>query len=90
MKVQRQGLLELFNLDLKNLKVLAILLDKFDPKNDGASRDWLSIYEESAKLLYKEIDYKNEGKNAERFADNFKEFKWIKVRGRVLRCGSGR
>ena len=44
-------------MDLKNIKVLAKLLDKFDPKSDGAQRDWDSIYDESAKLLYKEIDY---------------------------------
>lgn len=29
---------------------LAILLDKFDPKTDGAARDWGSIYDESARL----------------------------------------
>lgn len=79
-KVQRQGLRDLFDLDLKNLKVLAILLDKFDPKTDGAARDWLSIYEESARLLYKEIDYENEGRNANRFKENFKDFSWVKVR----------
>ena len=78
-KIQRQGLKELFDLDLKNLKVLAILLDKFDPKSDGAARDWKSIYEESAKLLYKEIDYENEGRNAERFANDFKDVPWVKV-----------
>ena len=37
-KVQRAGLKELFDTDLKNLKVLAKLLDKFDPKSDGADR----------------------------------------------------
>lgn len=78
-KIQRQGLRELFDLDLKNLKVLAILLDKFDPKSDGAARDWKSIYEESAKLLYEEIDYENEGRNAERFANDFKDIPWVKV-----------
>jgi len=78
-KIQRQGLRELFDLDLKNLKVLAVLLDKFDPKSDGAARDWKSIYEESAKLLYKEIDYENEGRNAERFAKDFKDIPWVKV-----------
>lgn len=31
-KVQRAGLRELFDVDLKNLKKLAELLDKFDPK----------------------------------------------------------
>ena len=37
-KVQRAGLKELFDTDLKNLKVLVKLLDKFDPKSDGADR----------------------------------------------------
>lgn len=59
--------------------MLAVLLDKFDPKTDGASRDWVSIYEESAKLLYREIDYRLEGQNAERFAANFKGTPWVKV-----------
>lgn len=54
-KVQRAGLKELFDLDLKNLKKLAVLLDKFDPKTDGADRDWVSIYEESERLLYLEV-----------------------------------
>jgi hypothetical protein len=35
-KVQRAGLKELFDVDLKNLRKLAVLLDKFDPKTDGA------------------------------------------------------
>lgn len=40
-KIQRAGLRELFDVDLKNLKKLAVLLDKFDPKSDGADRDWV-------------------------------------------------
>lgn len=71
-KVQRAGLKELFDLDLKNLQVLAKLLDALDPKTDGADRDWVSIYDESARLLYQEIDYLNEARNALRFAENFK------------------
>lgn len=78
-KIQRQGLKELFDMDLKNIRVLALLLDKFDPKSDGAARDWLSIYDESAKLLYREIDYKLEAMNSIRFKDNFKDISWIKV-----------
>jgi predicted unusual protein kinase regulating ubiquinone biosynthesis (AarF/ABC1/UbiB family) len=103
-KVQRAGLKELFDLDLKNLKKvshgrrnwadswrrrltkvfasttqLAVLLDKFDPKSDGADRDWVSIYEESERLLYLEIDYLNEVKNAERFAADFKDIDWVRV-----------
>merc|ERR1719183_1494144 len=78
-KVQRAGLKELFDVDLKNLKKLAVLLDKFDPKTDGADRDWVSIYEESERLLYLEIDYLNEANNAERFADDFKDIEWVRV-----------
>jgi len=71
-KVQRAGLKELFDTDLKNLKVLAKLLDKFDPKSDGADRSYADIYDESSKLLYEEIDYIAEGKNAKRFDDSLK------------------
>lgn len=78
-KVQRAGLKELFDVDLKNLKKLAELLDKFDPKTDGADRDWVSIYEESERLLYLEIDYLNEASNSERFAEDFKDIEWVRV-----------
>jgi predicted unusual protein kinase regulating ubiquinone biosynthesis (AarF/ABC1/UbiB family) len=78
-KVQRAGLKELFDVDLKNLKKLAELLDKFDPKTDGADRNWVSIYEESERLLYLEIDYLNEAANAERFAKDFRDVEWVRV-----------
>ena len=45
-KVQRPGLKELFDIDLKNLRVLANQLQKIDPKTDGAARDWVAIYDE--------------------------------------------
>ena len=78
-KVQRAGLKELFDVDLKNLKKLAELLDKFDPKTDGADRDWVGIYEESERLLYLEIDYLNEADNCERFAEDFKNVPYVRV-----------
>eukprot|EP00290_Baffinella_frigidus_P007064 CAMPEP_0180134216 /NCGR_PEP_ID=MMETSP0986-20121125/10023_1 /TAXON_ID=697907 /ORGANISM="non described non described, Strain CCMP2293" /LENGTH=729 /DNA_ID=CAMNT_0022074521 /DNA_START=48 /DNA_END=2237 /DNA_ORIENTATION=+ len=78
-KVQRTGLDDLFKNDLQNLKFAAKLFDKLDPKNDGADRDWVSIYEESAKLLYQEIDYKNEAQNAIRFRNQFQGVEWVKV-----------
>jgi len=78
-KVQRAGLKELFDVDLKNLKKLAVLLDKFDPKTDGADRNWVQIYEESERLLYEEINYINEADNAERFAKDFKDTDWVRV-----------
>ena len=78
-KIQREGLKELFDKDLKNIKVLAVLLDKFDPKTDGAARDWVTIYDESARLLYQEIDYNLEAGNCQRFKDNFANVPWVKV-----------
>eukprot|EP00611_Tribonema_gayanum_P024301 TRINITY_DN5331_c1_g1_i3.p1 TRINITY_DN5331_c1_g1~~TRINITY_DN5331_c1_g1_i3.p1 ORF type:complete len:758 (-),score=347.01 TRINITY_DN5331_c1_g1_i3:727-3000(-) len=78
-KVQRQGLKDLFDQDLQNLKTLVKLLDRLDPKLDGADRNWVRIYEESAKLLYQEIDYMQEAANAQRFKENFAETSWVKV-----------
>ena len=52
--------------------MLVKLLDKFDPKSDGADRSYADIYDESAKLLYEEIDYTLEGKNGARFAASLK------------------
>ncbi|CAN4125564.1 unnamed protein product [Withania somnifera] len=65
-KVQRPGLKDLFDIDLKNLRVLAEYLQKIDPKSDGAKRDW-------------EIDYTKEAANAEQFASNFKNMYYVKV-----------
>ncbi|KAF6003816.1 hypothetical protein F1559_001951 [Cyanidiococcus yangmingshanensis] len=86
-KVQRAGLRELFDVDLKNLRLLAQMLDWLDPKTDGASRNWVEIYNESARLLYEEIDYENEARNAQKFADNFGQHRgnggamedWVRV-----------
>eukprot|EP00958_Prasinococcus_capsulatus_P021897 scaffold3036_cov414-Prasinococcus_capsulatus_cf.AAC.6 len=80
-KVQRPGLKELFDIDLKNIRVLAINFDKLDPKRDGAARDWVAIYDECCNVLYREIDYVQEGQNADRFRENFAAsgIDWIKV-----------
>ena len=78
-KVQRPGLKDLFDIDLKNVRVLAEWLQKVDPKSDGAARDWVAIYDECSRILYQEIDYTLEGKNADRFRTNFESTSWIKV-----------
>ncbi|CAN6567714.1 unnamed protein product [Malus baccata var. baccata] len=78
-KVQRPGLKDLFNIDLKNLRVIAEYLQKLDPKSDGAKRDWVAIYDECANVLYEEIDYTKEAANAELFASNFKNMDYVKV-----------
>uniref|UniRef100_A0A7C9ENR0 ABC1 atypical kinase-like domain-containing protein n=1 Tax=Opuntia streptacantha TaxID=393608 RepID=A0A7C9ENR0_OPUST len=78
-KVQRPGLKDLFDIDLKNLRVIAEYLQKIDPKSDGAKRDWVAIYDECASVLYQEIDYTQEATNAELFASNFKSMDYVKV-----------
>lgn len=78
-KVQRPGLKDLFDIDLKNVRVLAQWLQNVDPKSDGAARDWVAIYDECSRILYQEIDYSLEGRNADQFRENFKETPWIKV-----------
>ncbi|KAL4644169.1 hypothetical protein ACB092_02G144800 [Castanea dentata] len=78
-KVQRPGLKGLFDIDLKNLRVIAEYLQKVDPKSDGAKRDWVAIYDECANVLYQEIDYTKEAENAELFASNFKNMDYMKV-----------
>jgi predicted unusual protein kinase regulating ubiquinone biosynthesis (AarF/ABC1/UbiB family) len=78
-KVQRPGLKEIFDVDLKNLRVIAKWLQKVDPKTDGAARDWVAIFDETARVLYDEVDYTNEAKNAEEFRAQFAGSDWIKV-----------
>ncbi|KIZ00621.1 Uncharacterized protein MNEG_7339 [Monoraphidium neglectum] len=78
-KVQRPGLKELFDIDLKNIRALAVWLQKADPKTDGAARDWVAIYDECSRILYQEIDYTLEGRNADEFRKNFEKVDWVRV-----------
>lgn len=78
-KIQRPGLKDLFDIDLKNIRALAVWLQKVDPKTDGAARDWVAIYDECSRILYQEIDYRLEGQNADRFRNNFAGVDWVKV-----------
>ncbi|KAM7492429.1 hypothetical protein LguiA_035350 [Lonicera macranthoides] len=77
-KIQRPGLKKLFDIDLRNLKLVAEYFQKSETFG-GPTRDWLGIYEECAKILYEEIDYINEGKNADRFRRDFRNVKWVRV-----------
>ncbi|GKV18244.1 hypothetical protein SLEP1_g28651 [Rubroshorea leprosula] len=77
-KVQRPGLKKLFDIDLRNLKLIAEYFQSSETLG-GPTRDWVGIYEECATILYQEIDYINEGKNADRFRRDFRNVKWVRV-----------
>lgn len=77
-KLQRPGLKELFDIDLGNLKIIAEYFQNSETFG-GPTRDWIGIYEECASILYQEIDYINEGRNADRFRRDFRNFKWARI-----------
>lgn len=76
-KVQRPGLKKLFEIDLEILKGIARYFQNH-PKW-GQGRDWIGIYEECCRILWEEIDYLNEGRNADTFRRNFRAYDWVKV-----------
>ena len=76
-KVQRPGLKKLFEIDLHILKGIARYFQNH-PKW-GRDRDWMGIYEECGRILWEEIDYLNEGRNADTFRRNFRSYDWVKV-----------
>ncbi|HEY9847548.1 MAG TPA: AarF/UbiB family protein, partial [Candidatus Caenarcaniphilales bacterium] len=61
-KVQRPGLQKLFAIDLAILKGITRYLQNHPEW--GRGREWLGIYEECCRVLYEEIDYLHEGRNA--------------------------
>ncbi|BDA72697.1 hypothetical protein RIVM261_009960 [Rivularia sp. IAM M-261] len=76
-KVQRPGLKKLFEIDLRILKGISRYFQNH-PKW-GKGRDWMGIYEECCKILWEEIDYLSEGRNADAFRRNFRDYEWVKV-----------
>jgi len=76
-KVQRPGLAKLFNLDFEILHRLVRWLNRF--VKDLKKFNLEAIYREFFELLYLEIDYIHEGKNADRFRDNFQGYQRVAV-----------
>jgi predicted unusual protein kinase regulating ubiquinone biosynthesis (AarF/ABC1/UbiB family) len=68
-KVQRPGLEKLINLDFEVLHQLVRFAQRFLPWT--RKYDLEAIYHEFFDLLYKEIDYIHEGRNADCFRQNF-------------------
>lgn len=76
-KVQRPGLKKLFTIDLAILKGIAHYFQKHP--RWGRGRDWIGIYGECCRILWQEIEYLEEGRNADTFRRNFREEDWVKV-----------
>ncbi|MER3476912.1 MAG: hypothetical protein C4287_10745 [Leptolyngbya sp. ERB_1_2] len=76
-KVQRPALKQLFEIDLQILKGITRYFQNHPEWGKG--RDWIGIYEECCKILWEEIDYLNEGRNADTFRRNFREYDWVHV-----------
>lgn len=76
-KVQRPNLLPIITRDLYLLRWAATWIKPFLPLNLG---DNLTIVvDEFGAKLFEEIDYENEGRNAEKFAANFQDDPGVKV-----------
>ena len=76
-KVQRPNLLPTLTLDLYLMRWAAAWLAPFLPLNLG--HDLTLIVDEFGIKLFEEIDYQHEGRNAERFARNFRDDPTVKV-----------
>jgi predicted unusual protein kinase regulating ubiquinone biosynthesis (AarF/ABC1/UbiB family) len=76
-KIQRPGLRRLFEIDLAILKGITRYFQSHPEW--GRGRDWIGIYEECCRILWEEIDYLNEGRNADTFRRNFRGLNWVKV-----------
>lgn len=87
-KVQRPGLRQLFTIDLGILKGITRYFQNHPEW--GRGRDWLGIYEECCRILWQEIDYLNEGRNADTFRRNFRQETWVRVPRVFWRYTSGR
>ena len=76
-KVQRPHIEEIVKIDLSALQIVGGWLQKFKPIRKHA--DVPKLLDEFSMTLYEEIDYIHEGKNAEIFKENFKDFTYVRV-----------
>ncbi|GBF79521.1 ABC1 kinase family protein [Aphanothece sacrum] len=76
-KIQRPGLEKIFNLDFEVINRLLRLSSHYISALKKYDLD--AIHEEFFELLFQEIDYIHEGKNADRFRVNFKGYSQIRV-----------
>lgn len=76
-KVQRPNLTATIKGDIEILRKVTKFAERFPSLNENA--DWAGMLREFDETIHEEMDYSAEGKNAERFAENFKEWTNIHV-----------
>jgi predicted unusual protein kinase regulating ubiquinone biosynthesis (AarF/ABC1/UbiB family) len=76
-KVQRPHLEELIGLDIAILRRLTRFLRRFPEAN--ANADWEGMLHEFDLTIHEEMNYVQEGHNADRFRRNFKDWRAIRV-----------
>ncbi|MCY7374645.1 MAG: AarF/ABC1/UbiB kinase family protein [Pyrinomonadaceae bacterium] len=76
-KVQRPNLTAIIKGDIEILRKVTKFAERFPSLNENA--DWAGMLREFDETIHEEMDYSAEGKNAERFTENFKEWSNIHV-----------
>lgn len=76
-KVQRPHIEEIVNVDLSALQIVGRWVENYRLISKRANVP--KLMDEFSRSLYEEIDYLHEGKNAEKFAENFKEDAKVRV-----------
>lgn len=89
-KVQRPNLAGVIRGDIEILQKLARFSERFPRLTENA--DWTGMLREFDETVHEEMDYQLEGRNAERFRDNFRDWSavhvpkiyWSHTSGKVL------
>ncbi len=76
-KIQRPGIEAIVSVDLEAILIAVGWLKRFGPIRRRA--DLEALYHEFSRTLYEELDYLAEGRNAERFAKDFVDWKEIRI-----------
>jgi len=76
-KVQRPNLARIINFDLAVLRGIARFMTRFPRLVRGV--DWVGALNEFAVVIFQEMDYVQEGKNAEIFRQNFRKWREVYV-----------
>ena len=76
-KVQRPNLRAIIGFDIAILRKLTRLLARFPRATENA--DWEGMLREFSETISEEMDYAQEGRNADRFRENFKDWRAIRV-----------